>query len=190
MTVRLHLICHASTSAARAAAFPADEPLDAQSLKKIAAASYRPASGARCWSSPALRAVQTAEALRLDATVEPALRECDYGCWTGRSLDDLQAEEPEAVAAWLKDPASAPHGGETLVALIRRVSGWLDRVASADGTVVAVTHASIIRAAIVCAIEAEPRSFWRIDVSPLFLTRLNGHSGRWTLASMNADLTD
>jgi broad specificity phosphatase PhoE len=49
-----------------------------------------------------------------------------------------------------------------------------------------VTHASVIRAAIVCALEAEPRSFWRIDIAPLSLTRLSGNHGRWTLVSMDS----
>jgi broad specificity phosphatase PhoE len=53
-----------------------------------------------------------------------------------------------------------------------------------EGTAGAVTHASVIRAAIVHAIGAELRSFWRIDVAPLSLARLNGGAGRWTLASL------
>jgi broad specificity phosphatase PhoE len=50
--------------------------------------------------------------------------------------------------------------------------------------VVAVTHASVIRAAIVGAIESEPRSFWRIDIARLSLTKLSGDHGRWTPVSM------
>jgi hypothetical protein len=34
------------------------------------------------------------------------------------------------------------------------------------------------------AIEAGPRSFWRIDVAPLSVTRLSANNGRWTLASL------
>ena len=50
--------------------------------------------------------------------------------------------------------------------------------------IVAVTHASVIRAAIIHAIEAGPRTFWRIDVAPLSLTRLSGNKGVWTLVSV------
>jgi broad specificity phosphatase PhoE len=67
--------------------------------------------------SPALRASQTADALKLDATVEPMLRDCDYGRWTGRALDEVQAQEPEAVTEWLRNPMAAPHGGESVLAL-------------------------------------------------------------------------
>jgi len=54
------------------------------------------------------------------------------------------------------------------------------------GKIVAVTHASVIRAAIVHAIEAGPRSFWHIDVAPLSLARLSANNGRWTLVSLAA----
>jgi broad specificity phosphatase PhoE len=184
VTTRLKLLCHASTSAVRNSAFPADEPLDSQGLQKLAAVPHRLGHGHRYLTSPALRAVQTAEALGLDATIEAALRDSDYGKWTGLAFDEVQAQEPDAVAEWIGDPASAPHGGESLVALIARVSTWLEAQQAASGITVAVTHASVIRAAIVGALHAEPRSFWHIDIAPLSLTELSANNGRWTLVSM------
>src|SRR3984957_7735131 len=117
MTPRLKLICHASTAALRTSAFPANEPLDVQGRQKLAGLPHRTHYADRYLTSPALRAVQTAEALKLAARVEPMLRDCDYGRWTGRALDEVQAEEPEAVAEWLRDPQAAPHGGESVVGL-------------------------------------------------------------------------
>jgi broad specificity phosphatase PhoE len=190
MTTRLKLLCHASTAAVRASAFPADEPLDVQGRQKLAAFPRHLLRSDRCLTSPALRASQTAETLGLVATIEPALRDADYGQWTGRSLEQVQAQHPQAVAEWLRNPEAAPHGGESVVALIARVSAWLDAQKAMPGTVIAVTHASVIRAAIVCALEAEPRSFWHIDVAPLSLTRLSSHHGRWTLTSMSSGKTD
>src|SRR5271157_1136923 len=69
MSVRLTLICHASTSAVRNAAFPLDEALDPQGQAKASAlvANLRAADSAL--TSPALRARQTAAALNLDAKV-------------------------------------------------------------------------------------------------------------------------
>ena len=184
MTTRLKLICHASTAALRTSAFPADEPLDIQGRQKLAGLPHRAHYADGYLTSPALRAVQTAESLNLAVTVEPMLRDCDYGRWTGRTLDEVQAEEPEAVAEWLRDPGAAPHGGESVLALIERVATWLDARKATPGKIVAVTHAPVIRAAIVHAIEAGPRSFWRIDVAPLSLARLSANNGRWTLSSL------
>jgi hypothetical protein len=39
----------------------------------------------------------------------------------------------------------------------------------------------VIRAAIVHAIEAGPRSFWRIDIAPLSQTLLTHSHDRWRL---------
>ena len=109
MTTRLKLICHASTAALRTSAFPADEPLDIQGRQKLTSLPWRAHYADRYLTSPALRSVQTAEVLKLTTTVEPMLRDCDYGRWTGRSLDEIQADEPEAVTEWLHDPGTAPH---------------------------------------------------------------------------------
>ena len=190
MTTRLKLLCHASTAAVRGAAFPADEPLDPSGRQKLATIPRRLLLADRYLTSPAERAVQTAAGLGLDAAIEPLLRDCDYGRWSGRSLDELQAQEPQAVDEWLRNPGAAPHGGESLLALMERVATWLDMQKATPGVTIAVTHAAIIRAAIVHAIEAGPRTFWRIDVAPLSLTRLSGNSGGWTLVSVGAMKTD
>src|SRR5581483_2219377 len=103
MTVRLILICHASTEATRNAAFPADEPLDAQGRTLAAAlAGHLPDADQR-WTAPEVRTQQTAEALQLQADVEPLLGDCDYGSWRGRSFDEVRTAEPDAAAAWLRD---------------------------------------------------------------------------------------
>jgi broad specificity phosphatase PhoE len=186
MTTRLKLLCHASTSAVRTSTFPADEPLDEQGRQKLAAFPNTLRHSDRYFTSPALRARQTAEALGLTATIEPDLRDCNYGRWTGRTFEEVQAQEPQAMADWIGNPDATPHGGESIAALIARVSNWLDTQSATPGVVGAVTHASVMRAAIVCALKAEPRSFWHIDIAPLSLVRLSGHGGRWTLGSISS----
>jgi broad specificity phosphatase PhoE len=186
MTTRLKLLCHASTSAVRTSTFPADEPLDDQGRQKLTAFPNTLRHSDRYFTSPALRARQTAEALGLAAMVDLALRDCDYGQWTGRTFEEVQAQEPQAMADWIGNPDATPHGGESIAALITRVSSWLDAQSATPGSVVAVTHASVMRAAIVCALKAPPRSFWHIDIAPLSLVRLSGHGGRWTLASISS----
>ena len=53
-----------------------------------------------------------------------------------------------------------------------------------EGATLAVTHASVVRAAIVHALGADPYAFWRIDVAPLSLARLSGRDGRWNLVAL------
>jgi broad specificity phosphatase PhoE len=181
MSVRLTLICHGATAATRAAAFPSDEPLEDRALSRAAALGQGLRRADRAWTSPALRARQTAAALSLDAAVHPSLRDCDYGRWTGRMFTDVQREDSAGVAAWLSDAEAVPHGGEPLSALFLRVSAWLSECIREEGHTIAVTHAAVIRAAILHVLAAPVRSFWRIDIEPLSATRLRGDGAKWTL---------
>jgi broad specificity phosphatase PhoE len=100
----------------------------------------------------------------------------------------VQAQRPEAVALWLDDPAASPHGGETILSLMQRVAAWLTGEQTQQQQTIVVTHATIIRAAIVHALGAVPQSFWRIDIAPLSITRLSGADGRWNLVSAGCTL--
>ena len=133
-------------------------------------------------TSPLLRARQTAAALQLDAMVDPALRDIDLGRWVGRSFADVQETEPEAIAAWISQPDAAPHGGESVIVLLKRIAAWLDACGKQDGRIVAVTHPAVMRAAIVLGIGAPAMSFWRIDIVPLCRVSLQGSNSELDVA--------
>jgi broad specificity phosphatase PhoE len=182
MTSRLTLISHAPTQTQRRAAFPADESLDEQEFAKIAALGWQAPRARRIWSAPERQTQQTSQALGLSAAIAPELRDCHYGAWRGRELNELQSLEPESVLAWLTDAAASPHGGESIIDLINRVSRWLDEQRDAGHTL-AVTHPAVIRGAIVHALQAPAQSFWRIDIAPLSLTDLRFNGRVWTVRS-------
>ena len=173
MAIRLTLVCSAPAAGVRPGTFPVDEP--------AALVGFAPDLGtiARLLTAPELRARQTAGVIGA-ATIEPGLRECDYGIWRGRDLGEIGAADPAGAAAWIADPAAVPHGGEAIAALLERVGGWLDRF-DAMGHTVAVTHPAVIRAAIAHVLAAPATAFWRIDIEPLSVTDLRRHAGRWTL---------
>jgi broad specificity phosphatase PhoE len=181
MNRRLTLICHAATPATRAAAFPADDGIEPAAQALAAALVPRLGRVDRAVASPARAARETAAALGLDATPEPALRECDFGRWAGRGLADVQAEDAAGIAAWLADAAAAPHGGEPLAAVFGRVAAWLAARVADRGHTVAVTHASVIRAAVLGVLAAPAGAFWRIDVAPLAIIALSSDGRRWNL---------
>jgi broad specificity phosphatase PhoE len=184
MTMRLHLLCSASTASTSAVAFAADEPLDPKGRESLSNLAGRFPSCDIILRSPALCARQTADGLALTSSVEPLLRDCDFGRWAGRSLENVEAAEPAAVAEWLRNPRAAPHGGESFVDVTRRVNGWMDQMLTQTGSVLAVTHGMVIRAAIAHVLGAGPEAFRHIDVAPLTRAKLSGGGGRWTLASL------
>jgi len=180
---RLDLLAHGASEATRAARFPDDEALEASAVSALEALRGRLRPYAHRLTAPARVARETAGALGLNVEVEPALRDCDYGRWRGLASKDVAEREPDAFAAWLGNPAAAPHGGESLAALIERVSAWLMQSLAREGATLAVTHASVVRAAFVAALGAGPSAFSRVDVAPLSLARLSGHGQRWNLVA-------
>jgi broad specificity phosphatase PhoE len=186
VTARLDLLAHGPSAATRAARFADDEALEASAVGALKALSGRLRRYAHVSTAPARAAQETARALGFDAKVDVALRECDYGRWRGLASKDVAQNEPDAFAAWLGDPLAAPHGGESLTTLIERTQAWLGQSLAREGAALAITHASVIRAAIVSALGAGCSAFWRIDVPPLSLARFSGRDGRWNLVALGA----
>lgn len=140
----------------------------------------------QCWTSPAVRARETAAALGLSPTVDERLKDCDFGRWAGLRFNQLIVREPLAFVAWVRNPSQAPHGGETIPQVMARVADWIDERgrSKGGGHMVAITHASVIRAAILHVIQAQLPSFWRIDVLPLSRTELRTNGRRWVFRAM------
>ncbi|MFJ2648534.1 histidine phosphatase family protein [Streptomyces sp. NPDC087420] len=200
-TTRVLLIAPALSTALREARFGeaegaedsgsgADGGLDPVGLRQAGAVRESFPRTSRLYVSPTRRCRTTARALGLDADTAPLTgpAPCAMGRWQGRTLDEVAAAEPESMAAWLADPAAAPHGGESLLALLTRVGEWLDALPDAPaedpdrrGRVLAVAEPDVIRAATAHALGAPPEAFWRIDVRPLSAVELSGRCGRWNL---------
>jgi broad specificity phosphatase PhoE len=179
---RLLLVRHASTRATRASAFPVDEPLDDAGRRAAGALAGALPRQCEVLSSPAVRCRQTAQAAGLSAELDEALAECDFGSWAGRALSDV---EPGVARTWMADPGAAPHGGESLTAFAARVGRWVDAQARLDGPAVAITHAGVVKAAVVHALGAPVPAFWQIDAAPLSITELHAHGDRWRVARVN-----
>jgi broad specificity phosphatase PhoE len=185
------LVTAAPTAGLRRAVFGGDDDLDEGGLRAALVLAGGPdgtgplgrAAGRRVdvLSSPARCAVQTARAAGREPVIDTALADCGYGRWDGLALADVVDMEPDAVHAWLGDPAAAPHGGESFRDVVTRVGRWLDVLAGEQRSIVAFTHATVVRAALVHALHVPPAAFRQLDVAPLSLTRLRARGGRWTL---------
>lgn len=149
---------------------------------RLGARLKRPAS---IRSSPARSGLQTAQALGLDPAVaivtDPHLGDWDVGSWRGLPLADVAAQDEAGFQAWLAEPAAAPHGGETLLQLIERAGEWLHARCAERGRLVAVSHAAVLRAAVVHVLQAPAPAFWKVDAPPLSCLDLSSDGRRWTL---------
>ncbi|WP_338677772.1 histidine phosphatase family protein [Streptomyces sp. SCSIO 30461] len=191
MSVRLTLLCAAAGPSVRGEARFGGGSLDERAVHEAEAARSALPAAPVVLRAPSVRCGQTADALGLDASVEPRLRDLDHGSWQGRSLTEVLAgvgpeAGPEAVRQWTTDPAAAPHGGESVRELCLRIGGWLDSLPGdlpqdTGRRVLAVVEPSVVRAAGVYALGAPLPAFWRLDVPPLSGIGLTWHGGRWNL---------
>jgi broad specificity phosphatase PhoE len=177
--VRLTLVSHAMTDAMAAGRFPTDEPLNSVGHRQVDA-SIELGVTERAYCGPEKRTRQTAELLGLQAGIDTRLADLDCGRWRGDVLGGVLSAD---LAIWLTDPTRAPHGGESVVDLIDRVRGWMESLTTRRARLVAVTHPAVIRAAIVIALDAPPKSFWRIDIAPVSRTVMHFRGHAWTLRS-------
>jgi broad specificity phosphatase PhoE len=113
------------------------------------------------YASDMLRARQTAEIvgerIGLEPVIEPRVRECAWGAWEGRLVEDIAREEPEQWQAWLRAGASfafpsAPgKPGESLLEHMARTTAALDDVRAGDLPALVVCHGGTIRVALAAA---------------------------------------
>jgi len=177
------LISHPATREQKAGVFPLDEPLDLQTRATLANIPWKAPRNARMLTAPEHRTRQTAEALGLAATETSELCDCDFGRWRGRSLESLQTQELSGLSEWLSDVTAAPHGGESFCDLMTRVGVWLNTQRDA-GIAIVVTHASVVRAAVVHALQAPLDTFLRIEIAPLTTTEIRFSGGAWRVRSI------
>jgi alpha-ribazole phosphatase len=117
------------------------------------------------WTSPRLRARQTAAALAAPTHVDDDLRELDFGAFEGRTFDEIAASEPEIYRAWMETPTQVRFpGGESYADLKRRAVRSLERIWAEHDAAVVVTHGGVIRAGLAAWLGMPDEAIFRIDV--------------------------
>jgi broad specificity phosphatase PhoE len=97
------------------------------------------------------------------------------------------AGETAAALGLAATPAAAlaDRRDEPVEALMARTAAWLAARADDHGTVAAITHVAVIRAAVLVALGGTAASFAAIDVAPCSVTELGRRDGSWRLARVN-----
>lgn len=151
----LYLIRHLEPSGVRGVCYGRrDFPCNARTLASGAAAirarlPERVLADAPLFTSPLSRCRGLAQALIAPRapSIAEELIELDFGAWEGIRWDALPREE---LDTWARDVWHyRPGGGESAAMVEERWRRWCDRVASLDAaSIVAVTHAGVIRTAL------------------------------------------
>ena len=134
------------------------------------------------YASPMERTQETAEpiakALRRKVRTEPGLIECDFGEWTGGSLAKLRKLPEWSTVQRYPSGFRFPQG-ESFTEMQTRITSALARLTEKHPgqTIVAVSHADPIKAAIADAMGTHLDLFQRIVVSPCSVTAIMYSSG-------------
>jgi broad specificity phosphatase PhoE len=98
------------------------------------------------WTSPRLRARETAAPLTSSPFVDDDLRELDFGELEGRTFDEIAASMPDLYREWMETPTRVRFpGGECWADLKERAVRSIARI---EGDAIVVTHGGVIRAAL------------------------------------------
>jgi probable phosphoglycerate mutase len=169
----------AEAVAARIASLQSDQ-------RKVAAVYASPLERTRETAAP------IAAALGLKVQRRQGLLECDFGDWTGASLKSLW-KKPEWRTVQRNPSGFRFPKGESFTEMQTRIVTAIDdlRAAHPGGTVVAVSHADPIKAAVAHALGTHLDLFQRIVVSPCSVSAiLYGTDGPVVLAvNSTGDLT-
>jgi len=161
-----------------------DSPLSAAGRQQ-----FERQTAGRTWAaivaSPLCRAREPAERLAqahgLSARVDEDWAELDFGIWDGRLIEVLQADpvaSRQLDGLYASSEAAAVPGGESWAALQARVARALECLIdeAAPATMLVVTHAGPMRAAIALACGIPFASLWAIKIDPG--TRVTLRAGR------------
>jgi len=150
---------------------------------------FAPGSVARIYTSPLRRAQQTAAAIAAGSgagvVVDDRLLELDYGEWDGKPLSEMRTSRGEL---WFADPNFAPPGGESLVDVTARVEAFCRDRLQPDGgeQIVAVSHVSPIKAAVIWALGVDERAALRMQLGLASITTIGARAnGAPYLVSFN-----
>ena len=122
-----------------------DLPMGAEGLAQAAEMAEKLPPVTAVFSSPLIRAVQTAQAIGLPVTILDDLRELHAGQWDGLTFVQIRERYPELYAARGLDPTLPLPGAEDHAAGLARFRGAMEKAAqAAPGDFAVVAHGGII----------------------------------------------
>ena len=143
------------------------------------------------YSSPLERAKETAApiaaACGLKTVIDRGLFECDFGDWTGAELKKLM-KLPEWQTVQRAPSTFRFPNGESFTEMQTRMVSALDRLRAAHlgGTIVCVSHADTIKAAVAHAMGTHIDLFQRIVISPASVTAIGWGPGGPVVLAVNS----
>jgi broad specificity phosphatase PhoE len=181
--ITIYLVRHGRTTLNAEGRFRGrlDPPLDSVGLAEAgrAADTLAGINIAAVYSSPLMRATQTAEAIadvvHLEVKAEQGLIDIDYGDWEGLTEEECERLSPEEFARFHNAPFEAqPLNGEPMSEVANRARDALLRLSASDGDtrIVAVSHQVPIRLVVSHLLGIDNSGLWELDLPTGSVSRM------------------
>ncbi|MEY4340004.1 MAG: hypothetical protein RLZ14_1854 [Actinomycetota bacterium] len=143
------------------------------------------------YASPLERARETAAPIAaargMKVAIDKGLLECDFGDWTGAELKNLMKLPEWGTVQRAPSTFTFPNG-ESFTAMQNRIVGAIDRLRAKHpgGTIVCVSHADPIKAAVAHAMGTHIDLFQRIVISTCSITAIAYGAGAPVVLTVNS----
>lgn len=176
---QIDLLRHGEPVGGRRYRGQSDDPLSEKGWQQMRAA----VAGKQDWdiiyTSPLRRCAEFAQELSgrlaLPVKTDERLKEIGFGCWEGRTPEDIERDDPGKLENFWRDPIkNRPDGAETLASFQLRVrAAWQDICAEQSGRrALIVGHAGITRMIVSLVLGSPVEHMFRIQVDNAGLTRI------------------
>lgn len=142
------------------------------------------------FTSPLKRAMQTTETIAKSMKhptyfKHSGLIEKKEGEWDGKTYWEIRDTDPKLWTKWSDNPIDfAPPGGESVRDFVARVGRALDDIITnhnKGNKILLVTHSGVIKAVIMHALNIPVENFFRIDIPPASISRVDWSQNYATL---------
>lgn len=170
-----------------------DIPLNEVGLKQaqLLAEYFKDKKIDRIFSSPLLRAIQTAQPLSIttknSVEVIEEFTDINFGIWEGLTLKEVEKNFPDDFSIWVNSPEKLKvRDGETLEAVRNRIARGIDKILSDENECVAiVTHRVICKIMVLFLLNIGNEYFWAMKFDPASITLLERTNNQFMLVFSN-----
>ena len=156
-----------------------DDPLSEKGWAQMRAATAADQPWSAVVSSPLSRCLafanEVSENAGLPLQIDPRLAEVGFGDWEGKTAEQINRQDPDAIFNFKRDPVRfRPEGAEPLADFFGRVVAAYEEMAQryAGQHVLVVAHAGVIRMAICHALGLPPSQAYSINVGSAGMARI------------------
>ena len=188
----IYIIRHGKTELNKANVLQgrSDYPLNDEGLLQAeeAAEKLRGIHFSHVFSSPLVRAVQTAGAIApyIDPVIDERLIEMDYGPYEGTDLNNIPPEILTFFSDFVNNPA--PEGMEQLSSVVERAGSFLEDIRSLSGDILISTHAIAMKGLLEYLTPESNGSYWSRYIGNCAVYTAENDNGVYSIpAEMKAD---